>query len=160
MSTFDDAFQKLLGNEGGYVCNPADPGGETRWGITARVAIANGYTGAMCDLPVEVAKSIAKSEYWDKYQCDQYDSRVAFQVFDAAYNGGAVVHWLQYASGTTQDGIIGAQTVAAVRATDPLKLIMRFDALRLEYLAQLWNWPSFGKGWCNRIAGNLMIAAE
>ena len=145
MSTFDDAFQKLLGNEGGYVCNPADPGGETRWGITARVAIA---------------KSIAKSEYWDKYQCDQYDSRVAFQVFDAAYNGGAVVHWLQYASGTTQDGIIGAQTVAAVRATDPLKLIMRFDALRLEYLAQLWNWPSFGKGWCNRIAGNLMIAAE
>ena len=32
--TFDDAFTRLLGNEGGYTNNPADPGGETNWGVT------------------------------------------------------------------------------------------------------------------------------
>ena len=32
MSAFDDAFTALIGNEGGYVNNPADPGGETNHG--------------------------------------------------------------------------------------------------------------------------------
>ncbi|HIA2409759.1 TPA: glycosyl hydrolase 108 family protein, partial [Burkholderia contaminans] len=36
MSSFDDAFEALMGNEGGYSNSPADPGGETMWGITAR----------------------------------------------------------------------------------------------------------------------------
>ena len=40
MASFDDAFDLLIGNEGGYVNNPADPGGETMFGITARVARA------------------------------------------------------------------------------------------------------------------------
>ena len=33
---FDDAFVKLIGFEGGYVNNPADPGGETKYGISRR----------------------------------------------------------------------------------------------------------------------------
>lgn len=47
---FDTAFDRLLGNEGGYVNNPADPGGETNWGVTVAVARASGYTGAMRDM--------------------------------------------------------------------------------------------------------------
>ena len=33
---FDIAFTRLLGHEGKYVDNPADPGGETNWGISRR----------------------------------------------------------------------------------------------------------------------------
>ena len=33
---FDLAFDRLIGHEGGYVDNPADPGGETNWGISKR----------------------------------------------------------------------------------------------------------------------------
>jgi lysozyme family protein len=29
--TFDIAFDRLIGHEGGYVNNPSDPGGETNW---------------------------------------------------------------------------------------------------------------------------------
>ncbi len=157
---FDKAFHDLIGNEGGYSNNPADPGGETMWGITKRVAVANGYTGPMIDLPLETAKEIAKSEYWTRYGCEQYDPHVAFQVFDAAYNGGHPVEWLQEASGSTIDGVLGPNTIAAVNSVNPYVLVMRFDAYRLKYLDSLRTWPSFGRGWVIRIANNLLIAAN
>ncbi len=33
---FDVAFERLIGHEGGYVNNPSDPGGETKFGISRR----------------------------------------------------------------------------------------------------------------------------
>lgn len=159
MSSFDEAFVALMGNEGGYVDNPADPGGETMWGITARVARANGYAGEMRLLPQSTAKQIAKMVYWDPYYCDQYDPRVGFEVFDAAYNGGKPITWLQKAAGVEADGHIGPVTIAAVNRTDPLKVVMRFLAQRLMYMGDLKTWPTFGHGWANRIAANLLKGA-
>jgi lysozyme family protein len=160
VSAFDEAFTALIGNEGGYSFNPADPGGETMWGVTERVARAYGYTGAMKDMPRDTAKAIAKKFYWDPLHLDEFDPRVAFQVFDAAYNGGRPAQWLQQAAGVTADGVIGAITIAAVRAADPMKLIMRFSAYRLQYLGNLGTWPTFGHGWANRIANNLIRGAS
>jgi lysozyme family protein len=160
MSSFDNAFSALIGNEGGYSFNPADPGGETMWGITAHVAHTAGYTGPMKDLPLDTAKQIAKKNYWDPYQCDQFDPRIAFQVFDTAYNGGRPAQWLQQAVGATADGVIGAQTIAAVRAADPMKVVILFNASRILYYTGLGAWESFGKGWSNRIANNLRRAAS
>jgi lysozyme family protein len=160
MSTFDAAFADLIGNEGGYSNNPADPGGETMWGVTARVARANGYTGSMRDLPLSFARAIAKAEYWDAYRCDEMPSQVAFQVLDAAYNGGHPAQWLQRAVGVAEDGMIGPKTLAAVKAADPLAMCLRFDAYRLQYLTELNTWPTFGKGWARRIAANMLRAAQ
>lgn len=42
MDNFEDAFRALIGSEGGYSFNPHDPGGETMWGVTARVARSAG----------------------------------------------------------------------------------------------------------------------
>ena len=130
------------------------------WGITEKVARADGYEGAMRDLPLERAKAIAKAEYWDKYQCDQFHPEIGFQIFDAAYNGGKVIEWIQRAAGVEMDGKLGAKTIGAVRTMDPKAFMMRFSAYRLRYLASLSVWPSFGKGWANRIAYNLMEAAD
>ena len=160
MSSFDEAFTALIGNEGGYSFNPADPGGETMWGITARVAHGWGYTGDMKDLSQDTAKAIARKFYWDPHQCDQFDPRVAFQVFDAAYNGGHPAQWLQQAAGVTADGMIGAITIAAVRQADPLKIVILFNASRIAYYTSLGTWDSFGRGWSNRIANNLRRAAS
>jgi lysozyme family protein len=155
MSSFDDAFDALIGNEGGYSNNPADPGGETMWGVTARVARAAGYAGAMRELPRDTAKAIAKKLYWDPLRLDELDPRVAFQIFDANYNGGHPVIWMQGAAGAKVDGLIGPATIAAVQATDPLRFMLRWNALRLTYLASLNTWQTFGKGWARRIANNL-----
>jgi lysozyme family protein len=158
ITSFDQAFASICGIEGGYSNNPADTGGETMYGITERVARANGYDGDMKSLPLSTAKTIAKSEYWDKYQCDQFDARIGYQVFDAAFNGGHPALWLQKSSGATQDGVIGAGTIAAVRASDPMKIIMRFCAYHAQYYAALKK-PEFINGWCNRIAANLLLGA-
>lgn len=156
MSGFDEAFDALLGNEGGYANNLADPGGETMWGVTERVARRHGYTGPMIDMPQGTARAIAKAEYWDTYLCDQFDPRIAFALFDAAYNGGAPVKWLQQAVGAGVDGVLGAKTLGAVRAADPLSVVQKFSAYRLLYLTGLPGWSTFGRGWSRRIANNLL----
>lgn len=156
ITSFDDAFGTLMDNEGGYSNNPKDPGGETMYGITERVARRHGYTGNMQDLPLDLAKSIAKAEYWNPYQCDQMPPLVAFHVMDAAYNGGKPAQWLQQAVGVSADGVIGAKTIKAVRSMDSNVIIRRFDGYRLRYLASLKIWPDFGRGWANRIASNLL----
>ncbi len=159
---FDDAFMLLIMSEGKYSNNPDDKGGETMYGITAQVARTHGYRGDMRDLPLAEAKRIAKAEYWDDCQCDQLAPEIAFQIFDAAYNSGPVTaaQWVQRAVGVNPDGQIGAKTIAAVRGMSQEKFGLRFNALRLQYLAKLQAWPSFGRGWCNRIALNLVEASD
>ena len=161
LTGFNDVFAAVLGNEGGYSDNPADPGGATMYGITEAVARAWGYQDDMQALPLATAQAIAKSEYWDPYQCDQFDVRIGFNIFDTAYNGGHPAQWLQAAAGTAQDGVIGAITIAAVRALDPMLVIVRFNASRLVYYTSLTGeWPSFGRGWTNRIAHNLQVSSS
>lgn len=160
MNGFTDVFAAVLGIEGAYSNNPSDPGGPTMYGITQAVARAWGYQGDMQALPLATAQAIAKAKYWDPYQCDQLDSRIALNVFDAAYNGGHPAQWLQAAAGVEQDGVIGAITIAAVRALDPMLVVARFNASRLSYYASLTDeWPTFGRGWTNRIARNLRLSS-
>ena len=154
---FEDAFNSLMEVEKGFWDDPA--GGPTMYGVTEHVARQWGYLGDMRQLPLTTARSIAKSEYWDRYQCDQFAPAIGYQVFDAAYNGGMPVRWLQAAVGAAVDGVIGAKTIAAVRAADPAKVVLSFNASRLQYLTSLSGWASNGKGWARRIADNLLKGA-
>jgi lysozyme family protein len=157
MSDFDVAFAAIIGVERGYT---VDDGGPTMYGVTQAVARANGYTGDMRNLPLNTAKIIAKTQYWDRYHCDEFDGRIGFQIFDAAYNGGHPVLWLQQACGITADGVLGPTTLAAVKAANPDRLIARFDAYRLLYMCDLNVWPTYGKGWARRIANNILTGEK
>lgn len=161
MSYFDKACAELFQIEGDYSDRDAkaDPGGKTRYGVTERVARAWGYKGDMRDLPRDTARQIAKSEYWDKYQCDQLPELIAYQVFDTAYNGGYPVKWLQECIGVKADGLIGAKTIAAARAADQWKVVALFNSKRIGYLTNLNNWPQNAKGWARRISSNLSYGA-
>lgn len=160
IKTFDDAFHLLMGNEGGYSNNPKDPGGETMWGVTEKVARKEGYTGKMKDLPVEFAKDVAKRLYWDPLNLDEINPEIAFQVFDANYHSSRGAKWLQFAAGTKTDGDIGPKTIAAVNSADRRTIIMKFNAYRIRYLLELKIWPTFGRGWMERIANNLIEGAN
>ena len=158
---FDKAFDMLIGHEGGYSNHPSDPGGETMYGITARVARKNGYHGDMRALPLSVAKSIAKSEYWDAVRADALPDAIRFDVFDTCYHSGPdrAIRLLQQALGfigTDVDGIFGRNTLARVQEADPKELDKKFNGYRLRFLASLGTWPSFGRGWARRIATNLI----
>ena len=162
MGDFDKAFELLIGNEGGYVNNPKDPGGETNWGITKAVAITNGYTGDMRTMPKETAKGIYKKMYWYKLQCDQLPFVVAFQLFDAGVNHGnpQAVKFLQRALSVTDDGVIGAKTIAAVGKLDDLQIVLLFNAERMNFYTDLKTFSTFGKGWIRRVASNLKLAVK
>lgn len=158
---FDKAFDMLMLHEGGYVNHPDDPGGETNYGITKATARRNGYDGPMKSLPLDVARRIAKVEYWDAVRADALPDQIRFDVFDTCYHSGPVraIRLLQQALGfigTDVDGIFGRNTLARVQAADPKELDKKFNGYRLRFLASLGTWPSFGRGWVRRIATNLI----
>ena len=160
---FNKAFDRLIGNEGGYSFNAADPGGETMWGVTARVARASGYAGDMKALPRDSAAAIYKARYWAPVCAESLPDEVRFEVFDAAVNSGVdqAVRWLQRAAGVTDDGVVGPMTLAAVHGAEPMRLAVMFNGERLEMMTSLPTWGSFGRGWARRIAANLKaLAAE
>lgn len=155
---FEQAFTKLIGHEGGYVNHPDDPGGETNWGVTKRVAQEGGYQGSMKDFTQAQAMAIYKRQYWDKVSADSLPDDARFDVFDAAVNSGVgqSVKWLQRALGVTDDGVIGKQTLDAAQAAEGGILAKRFNGQRLMFMTNLKTWPTFGKGWARRVAENLM----
>lgn len=151
----EQALKRLLGNEGGFVDHPQDPGGATNYGITQRVARSHGYQGGMRDLPLSMAISIYRSDYWMPIKADQLPEGLRFHVFDAAVNSGTVqsIKWLQRAAGVTQDGVIGPRTISAASMVS----VAKYSAIRLRFMTDLSTWSTFGKGWARRIADNLEI---
>lgn len=154
--TFDEAFHRLLGHEGAYSNNPADPGGETMWGVTVAVARAWGYMGPMRSLAEDTAKQIYRVNYWNKVRADELPALLRFDVFDGAVNSGVSqsIKWLQRAVGAVDDGVIGPATIKAAQSADAMA-VARFNGARLQFMTDTRNWTDFGKGWARRIAGNL-----
>ena len=151
---FDIALTRLLRHEGGYSDHAADPGGKTRYGITEAVAQRAGYRGDMRELPLDLVRRIYRTEYWDAVRADELPPGIRYAVFDAAVNSGVgqSIKWLQRAVGATADGVIGPKTLAAVNQLSAESLRLRVLSQRLRFMAALPTWPSFGRGWANRIA--------
>lgn len=157
---FEKALQLVLRHEGGYVNHPQDPGGETNYGITKRVAVAAGYDGDMRSIPMDLVCQIYRERYWDKVRGDALPWPVAIVTFDAAVNSG--VHrsatWLQRACGAGVDGVIGPATLSAVAARNPREIARDACDMRLEFLQSLKTWPTFGRGWSRRVQETLQHA--
>lgn len=154
--SFDDAFARLIDSEGGYVNDPHDPGGETKFGISKRsypdVDIKN--------LTREGARLIYLRDFWTGGQMNQFAFAIAFQVFDAAVNHGIrrAIKLLQAAAGVKQDGNIGSVTIAAVKAMREADCLALFIAARLDFWRGLATWPSFGAGWAGRTVADIRYA--
>lgn len=152
MTDFSRAFAIVVESEGGYVNDPRDPGGVTRYGITEAVARANGYTGDMRALPLDTARAIYRREYWDACRCDEIPWPLALYVFDAAVNQGRLpaVTMLQRALGTVQDGLIGTVTLRLSKGSKPWHWA-RYLAFRAMRYQSTRNFDRFGEGWLTRI---------
>lgn len=166
--TFDDAFTRLLGNEGGFTKDERDrgnwTGGEvgkgtlkgTKYGISAMA-----YPGEDIEnLTPARAAELYRRDYWGPAGCDAVPDGVKFDLFDMAVNSGKgnAIRTLQKAAGVAADGVLGPQTLAAVHSMPPARMVARFNGARLSFMASLSTWPAFGRGWAERIANNLMGA--
>lgn len=84
----------VIDREGGYVNHPADKGGPTRWGITERVARAQGWRGDMRDFPREEAVAVYRRLFWLRPGFDQVAHlapALAAELFDTGINMGPPV---------------------------------------------------------------------
>ncbi len=152
--TFDDAFEALMAHEGGYVNDPRDRGGETRYGISKRAYPAVDSR----NLTLDAAKTIYRRDYWRPAGCEAVPEAVRFDLFDMAVHSGihAAVCTLQRAVGAGEDGVLGPVSLAAIQGLAPAVLVARFNGARLAMMTELATWQTFGKGWARRIAANLM----
>lgn len=156
MMDFDTAFTRLIGNEGGYVNDPRDPGGETKFGISKRA-----YPDVnIASLTLDGAKSIYYRDFWKPLA--EAHPAIKFQVFDFAVNSGiqTAIRKLQKAIGVADDGHWGPVSAAALQAMDVNDVIMLFTAERLDFWRKLTTWPTYGAGWAGRAAANLRYAAK
>lgn len=157
---FRYAVEVVLNHEGGYVNDPADPGGETKYGISKRSYPYLDITS----LTRKQAIEIYRSDWWERYGYNRIKSvDVAAKTFDLAVNmGPAAAHrCLQralHACGqrhVTIDGQIGPQTISACNNVKPKAMLVA--ALRAEaaayYRSLVASKPElkrFEKGWLNR----------
>lgn len=153
---FDQAFEALIGHEGGYVDDRRDAGGQTKYGISKAA-----YPGEdIPNLTLERAKEIYARDYWGPAGCDAMPDAAKLQVFDMAVNSGVktAIKTVQLAVDQRADGVLGPLTLQAVQSMPAPRFIARFNGQRLLLVADLASWPAFGRGWAKRIASNLLEA--
>lgn len=158
MSNFEKSIAVVLKHEGGYVNNPNDPGGETRYGITKRtypdVDIKN--------LTVDQAKAIYLRDFWSPFAFDQISNDdVATKIFDTSVNVGSkrAFRFAQQAANTfgkglVEDGAFGPKSVSAVNSIDPKQFLVAFRKIQSDYYKGLVdakpNLSVFLRGWLAR----------
>lgn len=146
-------------SEGGLVDHPLDPGGRTNMGITQKT-----YTAWLRShkRPVQAVDHITKTEadeivgaqYLDPVRFDDLPAGLDYSVADFAVNSGPAraVKELQKMVGVAQDGIMGAQTLAAIGRASIPELIGAYNDRRLAFMKSLKTWRTFGRGWSARVA--------
>lgn len=150
----------VLRLEGGaaYTNNPKDRGGPTKYGVTL-IALSE-WRGRPCTAAdvqalTEAEAQLIYDKYWDAVSGDNLPAGVDLMIFDAAVNTGRLraAKLLQGVLGVVQDGVIGPKTLWALAAVgDRVGLVERIRLARVAYYQGLADYPTFGRGWLNRVA--------
>jgi len=153
MKNFNEIIEKVLEHEGGYVNDPKDLGGETKYGITKRfypdIDIKN--------LTIEQAKEIYKKDYWDRNKVESLPQNLWHIYFDMCVNMGkrTAVKVLQRAANgkgakLKVDGGMGPATLKAIQNVE-LERVRAYRVLRFANLViKKPEQERFWYGWYKR----------
>lgn len=140
MAEFAESIKTILHHEGGWVCDPNDPGGETNYGVSTLIIQREKLTprdlgidrdvfarGCLKEMTEEGARKVYRDFFWLRYGYGDIENQdVATKVFDAAVNMGPTWgHRLaQYALiecgyPVNPDGVMGPKTISALNSVDP-----------------------------------------
>ena len=167
--------------EGDYSNDPYDPGGETKYGITERVAREYGYTGEMADLTKEEATKIYTTLYVEQPNFNllvDINPAIAHKLIDAGVNVGTtrVSLWFQKALNNfsrdgqdyprlREDGIIGPSTINAYRFLENKRgketacslVLKALDSYQANYYMNLHNYSRYVVGQVDKRVQNIPL---
>lgn len=152
----DEIISRIMSFEGGYVNDPKDSGGETKFGISKRA-----YPKVdIKSLTVQTATEIYKRDYWNKIRGDELHPAVAFVIMDTAVNSGVSrsVTLAQQQLEIPTDGNMGPRTIQLLGSVNPWEFVVGFSYRRLYFLTRLDSFNRFGAGWSLRIMSNLQFS--
>lgn len=159
MAVFKKAIEGVLIDEGGYVDDPVDPGGETKYGISSK---AHPEIEDIMALELEDAIEIYYKDYWVPGKlCLINNQGVANKLLSMDVNAGIYrgTRLLQRAlrsvhSAVDEDGIMGPQTALAVNSSDPKQLLAAYRAECGNFYRLLIrrkpHMVKYETGWLNR----------
>lgn len=131
MQSVSDIAREIIAREGGYVNDPDDPGGATKYGVTVhtmrRLGLDLDGSGQVDARDVQrlsrqQAEEIFIRHYYHAPQIGKLPAPLQASMFDMYVNAGAhavkILQRLlrQMGQGVAVDGVIGPQTIAAAQA--------------------------------------------
>lgn len=124
MQTVDEITAEIVKREGGYVNDPDDPGGPTKYGVTIHTLRRLRGSATIADvkaLTVADAVEIYKRHYFERPKINQLPQPLQATVYDMQVNaGGNAIKILQrllreFGERVTVDGALGPQSIGAVQ---------------------------------------------
>lgn len=170
-----EIINNIIKIEGGYVNDPSDSGGETKFGVTVATAREFGITKPIIDLTEHDAFTIYEEMFWKSVNADEIfkvDARIAQAVVDYAVHSGPnlacktlqrLLNTLNNAQSLFDDlsidGVIGSRTISALHEYAEKRnmkyLIVTYDAMRINFLVELVERREkderFLYGWLKRV---------
>lgn len=162
--TADEIIDEIITREGGYSDRVQDTGGPTNYGITAATLGAWRKLGRPATraevkaLKVDEARQIYQSQYITAPRFDKIaDARLRGLLVDFGVHSGPAraVKALQRAVDVPMDGVLGAQTLAALKAADAGAVYRHVLRERGELMAAILRRDKtqlvFAAGWLRRL---------
>ena len=167
MTEINDILHKIAVAEGGFVDNPIDRGGPTKYGVTLKTLQRYNKGAVLNDLKnmdVEKAKEIFLNNYFIKPKIDKLPEFLHYIMLDMSINHGPInaVKILQnalikYGYITEPDGYLGPNTnKIAEEACDSLNdnVLITIVNTRNDFYKNIvindYSQKIFLKGWLNR----------
>lgn len=168
---FPRVHRVIAGWEGGYSDHPSDPGGATNFGITLEtLSDWRGKAQTKADvkaLSYDEALKIFRAKYWTPLRCDRMPVAIALMTYNAGVNSGISrgARFLQeclnkQGAGLEVDGSVGPLTLAAAAKADVRRVVDDYAAAYEAFYRSLKTFPTFGKGWLNRLSDVTARARE
>lgn len=148
---YNKVISIILEHEGGYVNNPNDPGGETKYGISKK-----SYPNLdIKSLTSEQAKQIYYNDFWVPLKLDNIESeRLRLHLFDFAVNAGKskAIKTLQDVLGRLETGKMENDTIRAANLSTK-NVPKLYAEERIAYYKRLAKarGDQFLKGWLKRV---------
>ena len=164
-TNFKIAFKEIIGIEGGYVNNPNDRGGETKYGISKRA-----YPNLdIKNLTLQKAQDIYYNDYWMALKLDYIqDLKISLELFDTGVNMGVKTASKMFQEALNLlnrngknfadlvvDGDIGVKTILAYNQVDKHILLKVLNGLQFRKYVEIVERDKrqevFFNGWMKRV---------